>query len=218
MAVITEEGTEVITSKTEIDRLLVQYAMDELYIQPEKIQKDCSQAQFEYLLACVNKALFTRKALKAGYDGHNIQTLNLYNFKLLENLLDIYIELCQKYNKILSITGYRNLTGIEIEYINQWLYNPGNTESYHLAKKIYNFREQGITNRLLDSKNPIAQVAVANKEYAWDGRIVQAQAEQTKARLTVDKLPELAAGPMNHGQIAQSEKGTGIASNQYIER
>lgn len=218
MAVITPEGTEVITSKTEIDRLLVQYAMDELYIQPEEIADKCKQSQFEYLLSCIYKTLFKPKDLKAGYDHSNIQTLNLYNFDVLNNLLDIYIELCQKYNKILSITGYRSLTGVDIDVIYQWLYNPGNTESYRLAKKVYSFREQGITNRLLDSKNPIAQVAVANKEFAWDGRIVQAQAEQTKARLTVDKLPELAPESLEHSQIAQSEKGAGIASNQYIER
>lgn len=218
MAVITPEGTEVITSKTEIDRLLVQYAMDELYIQPEEIADKCKQSQFEYLLHCIHDHLFPdQQSLKAGYDG-NINTLSVYNYNMLNSLLDSYLYLCQKYNKIISITGFSNLVNIEIEYINQWLYNNGNIEGYKLAKKIYNTREQGITNRLLDSKNPIAQVAVANKEFAWDGRIVQAQAEQTKARLTVDKLPELAAGPMDHGQIAQSEKGTGIASNQYIER
>lgn len=216
MAVITPEGTEVITSKTEIDRLLVQYAMDELYIQPEEIAEKCKQSQFEYLLSCIYKTLFSDTLKKHNYS--HISTYDTYNPKELLDILDIYITLCDKYNKIISITGFSKLTGVDLDTLNSWLYDKGNIERHGVAKMIYYNREQGITNRLLDSKNPIAQVAVANKEYAWDGRIVQAQAEQTKARLTVDKLPELAAGPMDHGQIAQSEKGTGIASNQYIER
>lgn len=217
MAVITPDGAEVITSKSEIDRLLIQYAMDELYIQPEDIKKDCTQSQFEYLLSCIYDQLYSHKKLYKPINKMDISSICNLNKDLLYSLLDTYLWLCDKYSKIISLMGYSKLSGVDISTLNTWLYEPS-LEGHFIAKKIYLSRENGITNRLLDSKNPIAQVAVANKEYAWDGRIVQAQAEQTKARLTVDKLPELAAGPMNHGQIAQSEKGTGIASNQYIER
>lgn len=121
-------------------------------------------------------------------------TYNAYNYPLVINVLDYYIYLCQLYNKEISIMGFSNLTGINTEVINNWgnEVNKSSQESSVIYKKLVEFREESLSNKLADGKqNPVGVIAMLNRHYGWASPYT-ADANRGKKALSAAELPQLA--------------------------
>lgn len=138
----------------------------------------------------------------------NITTnYNMYDYELVNKVLDYYIYLCQIYNKEISVIGFENLTGITQETIYTW----GNSENKlsstcsEIYKKLIKMREESLSNKLVDGKqNPVGTIAVLNRQFGWASPYTS-DANRQKQSLTAAELPKLGTNNGCIRQIAQSE-------------
>lgn len=125
---------------------------------------------------------------------------NQYNYDLVNSICDYYIYLCMMYDKEVSAIGFSLLTGIDRYTIATWR-DGGNklsTKSSDIGKKIYDYREESLSNKLVTGKqNPVGVLGVLNRHYAWN--LPGVSKERTSERaLTAAELPKL-------GEIKQIE-------------
>lgn len=152
----------------------------------EKSINDSSQNRFSAALMFICNTVFTnRKRLK--YQAYKHLTPNYnsqsteYDIDIIQAILDIYIYLCHKYDKDISVYGFHCLTDIELETIYNWYrdYKNGIVNSYisvdvsrkrfEIAKTLINGREEALTAKLINSKsNSIGIIAALNHLYGWN--------------------------------------------------
>ena len=125
---------------------------------------------------------------------------NQYNYDLVNSICDYYIYLCMMYDKEVSAIGFSLLTGIDRYTIATWRdgQNKLSTKSLDIGKKIYDYREESLSNKLVTGKqNPVGVLGVLNRHYAWN--LPGVSKERTSERaLTAAELPKL-------GEIKQIE-------------
>ena len=141
----------------------------------------------------------------------NITTnYNMYNYELVNKVLDYYIYLCQIYNKEISIIGFENLTGITQETIYTWGENNNKLSSScsEIYKKLVKMREESLSNKLADGKqNPVGVIAMLNRHYGWASPYT-ADANRQKRVGTDAELPKLTQNSPELVQFAQTNKST----------
>lgn len=139
-----------------------------------------------------NNILKSRNILNI--NNNNISSnFNMYNYELVNNVLDYYIYLCQIYNKEISIMGFSNLTGIDTDTINDWGNNNNKLSSMScvIYKKLSQMREESLSNKLVDGKqNPVGTIAVLNRQFGWASPYTS-DANRQKQSLTAAELPKL---------------------------
>lgn len=140
----------------------------------------------------------------------NITTnYNMYNYELVNKVLDYYIYLCQVNNKEVSIIGFENLTGITQETIYTWGHNENKLSSScsDIYKKLVKMREESLSNKLADGRqNPVGVIAMLNRHYGWASPYT-ADANRNKQALPAAELPKLGQNGTSVVQIAQKENG-----------
>lgn len=118
---------------------------------------------------------------------------NQYNYDLVNSICDYYIYLCMMYDKEVSAIGFSLLTGIDRYTIATWRdgQNKLSTKSLVIGKKIYDYREESLSNKLVTGKqNPVGVLGVLNRHYAWN--LPGVSKERTSERaLTAAELPKL---------------------------
>ena len=88
----------------------------------EDMKKE-SQSVWNGALRYIRRHVFNNKdVLKEPNNIYNINNsivsnYNMYNYELVNNICDIYIDLCFINDKEVSILGFSNLTGIDTELI-----------------------------------------------------------------------------------------------------
>ena len=141
----------------------------------------------------------------------NITTnYNMYNYGLVNKVLDYYIYLCQIYNKEISIMGFSNLVNINPDTIHDWGKDNNKLSSSccEIYKKLTQMREESLSNKLVDGKqNPVGTIAVLNRQFGWASPYVS-DANRNKQSLTAAELPKLGLNNGSVSQIAQSETVT----------
>ena len=170
----------------------------------EDMKKE-SQSVWNGALRYIRRHVFNNKdLLKEPNNIHNTNNsiasnYNMYNYELVNNICDIYIDLCFINDKEVSIIGFSNLTGIDTELIYNW----GNentklsTTSFNVYKKLSQFREESLSNKLVTgNKNPVGVIAVLNRQYGWASPYTSDSNRQKKA-LTAAELPKLADSSSN---------------------
>ena len=181
--------------KNEIDLYLHEFC-DEQEIKDLKKE---SQSVWNGALRYIRKHVFGRPDILKSKNNINIynnsipSNFNAYNYKIVDNVCDIYIDLCFVYDKEISIIGFSNLTGIDTDTLNEW----GNervklsSTSTVVYKKLRDFREESLSNKLVTGRqNPVGVLGVLNHHYGWN--ISEVRQEQNKQRvLTADELPKL---------------------------
>lgn len=196
----TEQTTEVF--ENDIDLYL------KLFCEEQKIEdlKVESQSVWNAALMYVKRHVFptsdTLKLKNNIINNNSIMdsTYNAYNYDLVDNVCDYYIYLCMRYDKEVSAIGFSLLTGIDRYTIATWR-DGGNklsTKSSDIGKKIYDYREESLSNKLVTGKqNPVGVLGVLNRHYAWN--LPGVSKERTSERaLTASELPKL-------GEIKQIE-------------
>lgn len=165
-----------------------------------------SQSVWNAALMYVKRHVFsTSDILKSSNNIINNNSImdsnyNQYNYDLVDSVCDYYIYLCMRYDKEVSAIGFSLLTGIGRYTIATWRdgRNKLSTKSLDIAKKIYDYREESLSNKLVTGKqNPVGVLGVLNRHYSWN--LPGVSKERTSERaLTAAELPKL-------GEIKQIE-------------
>ncbi|MGL6198602.1 MAG: hypothetical protein ACRC3H_06665 [Lachnospiraceae bacterium] len=119
----------------------------DIYAQDRAVDKDCdlhkiNQMRWNAVLLFVYKHVY---AITDGDVKYNNKKTNidLDDTELINNICDLYINICYEYGKEVSIAGFSKLTGIGQDTITMW----GNKEYRHTiykdskGNKIYNIEQ-----------------------------------------------------------------------------
>ena len=173
----------------------------------EDMKKE-SQSVWNGALRYIRRHVFNNKDVLKSKDNINIynnnipSTFNAYNYDTVNNICDIYIDLCFINDKEVSIIGFSNLTGIDTELIYNWANENTklSTTSFNVYKKLSQFREESLSNKLVTgNKNPVGVIAVLNRQYGWASPYTS-DSNRQKTALTAAELPKLSE---NNTQLIQ---------------
>lgn len=146
-----------------------QYEIDDI--------KAASQSVWNGALRYIQKHVFNNRDIfksKTNISNDNSimdSTYNAYNYDLVDNICNIYIDLCFIYDKEISIMGFSNLTGINNILIQEWGNNTKklSSKSFEIYQKLCTFREESLSDKLATgNKNPVGILAILNRHYAWN--------------------------------------------------
>lgn len=169
----TEQGTEVF--ENDICLYLQEYIdthnIEDMHKEP--------QSRWNAALLYINRNYFKIRPdiLKAGNycDGNlkhgNSSNNNAYDIDIINNICDIYIDLCFEYDKEISILGFSKLTGINQDTFYDWgneRSRPGSS-ACEIYKKLSREREESLSNMLISGKrNPVGLLGALNRHYGWN--------------------------------------------------
>lgn len=164
----------------------------------EDMKKE-SQSVWNGALRYIRRHVFNNKDLLKEpnniYNTNNsiASNYNMYNYELVNNICDIYIDLCFINDKEVSIIGFSNLTGIDNETINIWGNNDNKLSSlsFGIYKKLSQFREESLSNKLVTgNKNPVGVIAVLNRQYGWASPYTSDSNKQRKS-ISAEEIRQL---------------------------
>ena len=117
---------------------------------------------------------------------------NQYDIDKVNKVLDIYIRLCNDYEKVINIVGFTFFTGIHRDTLNGWVNGErlGSTAS-DICKKIDQMREESLVGLQISGKNnPMCYMPSLNKYCGFNMPGVRDQGSRARA-LTAAELPQL---------------------------
>ena len=125
--------------------------------------------------------------LKHGNSSNN----NAYDLEVINNICDIYIDLCYEYDKEISILGFSKLTGINQDTFYDW----GNSSSRpgslgcEIYKKLSREREESLSNMLISGKrNPVGLLGALNRHYGWN--MGQPRGQTGEQKQSIEQIQE----------------------------
>lgn len=178
--------------------------------------KQESQSVWNGCLRYIRKNVFKDKSILKSSNNITIpnnsisSNFNAYNYELVSNICDIYIDLCFMYDKEISIMGFSNLTNIDQDNIYNWANSINNnnslsTSGYEIYKKLNTLREESLSNKLVTGKqNPVGVLGVLNRHYQWNMPGVSRE-QANKNGLTAATLPQLGADNSQTIQTIESD-------------
>lgn len=169
----TESGIEVYEDKISeyLDQYIAEHDIEDMRREP--------QSRWNAALLYINKNLFKvhKDYLKAEsymsgkLENNNMTNNNAYDLDKINNICDIYINLCYEYDKEISCMGFGKLTGISQDTLYQWgaeTSRPGSSGS-EIFKKLTSEREESLSNMLISGKrNPVGLLGALNRHYGWN--------------------------------------------------
>ena len=141
----------------------------------------------------------------------NNTNYNAYNIDLVSELLDVYMLLCDTYDKIINVAGFCRMTGITDETIYSWGRggNGATPRSTAICKKLTSERERTLSDRLASGKvNPVGVIAYLNHCHGWAG-IGNMHEDKTKQNISladVRKNAALLSDNLSEDRNSQTEK------------
>lgn len=124
---------------------------------------------------------------------HNPNINNEYNAEYIYyNILPIYINLCNKYSKEVSINGFSKFTGIEYQNFLNWAQESSGFR-FGIYKKLMQENEQSNSDLLSSGKNPIGIAMRLNHVHGWNAPNIknEPKSNQTAAALPTFESPKL---------------------------
>lgn len=165
-----------------------------LWMEERSIDDMCKVSQNRWYNCCkhVYENVFkvNPKYLK---DDNNIN--NAYDTDKVNEVLDIYIDLCNDYEKVVNIVGFTFFTGIHRDTLNGWVNGVqlGSSGS-DICKKIDEMREESLVGLQVSGKgNPMNYMPSLNKYCGFNMPGVRDQGARARA-LTASELPKLGSG------------------------
>lgn len=155
-----ENGTEIYES--EITLYLDQYIQERGI---EDMTKE-TQNKWNAALMYIYKYLFKddKNKLKA-------PDRDTYNDKLINDICDIYVNICFEYDKEVSINGFSFLTGIHRDTIYSWGANETRLGSScsDVYKKLVANNEESLSGMLISGgRNPMKILPALNRRHNWN--------------------------------------------------
>lgn len=165
-----------------------------LWMEERSIEDMCKVSQNRWYNCCkyIYEHVFkvNPKYLK---DDNNIN--NAYDTDKVNEVLDIYIDLCNDYEKVVNIVGFTFFTGIHRDTLNGWVNGVqlGSSGS-DICKKIDEMREESLVGLQVSGKgNPMNYMPSLNKYCGFNMPGVRDQGSRARA-LTASELPKLGNG------------------------
>lgn len=165
-----------------------------LWMEERYIEDLCKVSQNRWYNCCKyiyeNVFKVNPKYLK---DDNNIN--NAYDTDKVNEVLDIYIDLCNDYEKVVNIVGFTFFTGIHRDTLNGWVNGVqlGSSGS-DICKKIDEMREESLVGLQVSGKgNPMNYMPSLNKYCGFNMPGVRDQGARARA-LTASELPKLGSG------------------------
>lgn len=165
-----------------------------LWMEERSIDDMCKVSQNRWYNCCkhVYENVFkvNPKYLK---DDNNIN--NAYDTDKVNEVLDIYIDLCNDYEKVVNIVGFTFFTGIHRDTLNGWVNGVqlGSSGS-DICKKLDEMREESLVGLQVSGKgNPMNYMPSLNKYCGFNMPGVRDQGARARA-LTASELPKLGNG------------------------
>lgn len=96
---------------------------------------------------------------------------NAYDIDIINDICDIYINLCYEYEKEISIIGFSKLTGIDRDTIYSWRNKETRVSSKasDIYKKLNTENEESLSNMLISGrKNPVGILGALNRRHGWN--------------------------------------------------
>lgn len=188
-AVETQEVNNTVdVFKSDIDMYI------NLWMEERHVEDICKVSQNRWYNCCkyVYENVFkvNPKYLK---DDNNIN--NAYDTDKVNEVLDIYIDLCNDYEKVVNIVGFTFFTGIHRDTLNGWVNGVqlGSSGS-DICKKIDEMREESLVGLQVSGKgNPMNYMPSLNKYCGFNMPGVRDQGARARA-LTASELPKLGSG------------------------
>lgn len=184
-----EHGIEIYENK--ISEYLDQYILEKNI---EDMSKE-PQSKWNAALIYIYKAVFknNRERLK----GPDKDT---YNDKLINDICDIYIELCYEHDKEVSINGFCFLTGINTDTVYTWGSGERRSGSScsDVYKKLIKNNEESLSDKLISGGlNPMKVLPALNRRHNWNmpgtnrqGGEQTQSIEQIRERYSLSELSE----------------------------
>ena len=169
----TDSGSEIFESA--IHEYLQEYIdthnIEDMHKEP--------QSRWNAALLYINKNYFKLHPdmLKAGnyctgnLVYNNSSNNNAYDLDIINNICDVYIDLCYEYDKEISILGFSKLTGINQDTFYDWGNQSSRPSSLgcDIYKKLRQEREESLSNMLISGKrNPVGLLGALNRHYGWN--------------------------------------------------
>lgn len=165
-----------------------------LWMEERHVEDMCKVSQNRWYNCCkyVYENVFkvNPKYLK---DDNNIN--NAYDTDKVNEVLDIYIDLCNDYEKVVNIVGFTFFTGIHRDTLNGWVNGVqlGSSGS-DICKKLDEMREESLVGLQVSGKgNPMNYMPSLNKYCGFNMPGVRDQGSRVRA-LTASELPKLGSG------------------------
>lgn len=135
-----------------------------------------------------------REDITEHYSLNGAKMVQFDNEKL-EMLLDIYLEQCERYDKIPTAWSYALMCGIAYSTIEEWCndYRGLGVTSLRveIVKKLSRAKECALEGRIQDgSRNPLGAIATLNRWYGWKE---PEQIVDNPSRVRLDEIPNLAS-------------------------
>lgn len=165
-----------------------------LWMEERNIEDLCKISQNRWYNCCkyVYENVFkvNPKYLK---DDNNIN--NAYDTDKVNEVLYIYIDLCNDYEKVVNIVGFTFFTGIHRDTLNGWVNGVQLASSgSDICKKIDEMREESLVGLQVSGKgNPMNYMPSLNKYCGFNMPGVRDQGSRVRA-LTASELPKLGSG------------------------
>ena len=161
-----------------------------LWMEERNIEDLCKISQNRWYNCCKYVFKVNPKYLK---DDNNIN--NAYDTDKVNEVLDIYIDLCNDYEKVVNIVGFTFFTGIHRDTLNGWVNGVqlGSSGS-DICKKLDEMREESLVGLQVSGKgNPMNYMPSLNKYCGFNMPGVRDQGSRARA-LTASELPKLGNG------------------------
>lgn len=152
------------------------------------------QRRWKAVMRYVGKRVFSdNRILKdkdAVYlDNNKIPTNNnKYNYNALNILCDYYMDLSDRYNKLISAEAFSLFLNMSRDTIGRWRAEDSSSMRFYIYKKLKDFRLECIKDDSYDNGNVTGTMYVGNVEYGTN--LPGAKEDSIKERvLTVKDLP-----------------------------
>jgi len=101
------------------------------------------------------------------FDGYSYN-----NTRELISIYNIYVYLCQKYNKHICQYGFECLSGISQDTLERWLTDKKASRTHKdIAKNIKRLDEETLADFITDGRrNPVGVLAVLNNRHGWSDK------------------------------------------------
>lgn len=186
----------------------------------EDIKKE-SQSIWNAALMYIHKQVFRdretfrNRSLIPVPNTYNIMsTYNIYDMDMVNNVCNIYIYLCMRYEKEISILGFSELTGIADSTIYDWGYKRDRKLSQkgtEIYEKLTKFNEESLSNKLASGKsNPVGIIAMLNRKHGWASPYTADATRQQREALTAEQLPQLGQKPIKSLPDTDTKSGNEI--------
>lgn len=218
------DNTENNTDKIDIFRSDIDL-YTKLYCEENNIDDLCNVTQNRYtgLLRYLNRMVIKNINLRQDFiykSGisviHNKDMFtnnNEYNLELIYDLLNVYLDMSDKYDKISNVNGFSIFTGIDLEMFYQW--NNGSRLSplaQKIFKKLNTERERSLSDRLVSGRvNPVGVLGALNHWHGWSG-VGNMQEDKTKQAATLDDIRKNTAllSDNSNADVAQTAENSNL--------